>query len=351
MQTSKIMKEYRFDSTATDACKGVGLLLLLWHHLFYTYPEYGYFTYAAAQSAQVCVAIFVLLSGYGLSEAIKGKSVGLFMFYKTRLTRLYLNYWFIAALFIPIGTFFMNRTLDSVYVRYKYIKLIINMMGLNMYVMGGGGYNATWWYINLIMSLYILFPFINDLIKKYGVWFLLFCLLLLFPTGIEIPVLQVWILPFAFGIFMSHSNGFVSISSLLNKTGIMRFAILTCLIIATALFREHGFLLTKTKIDCLFGCLIIVLTVEIINSFYILKILLSFLGKHLFNIFLFHTFIYLYYWKEMIYFFRYPLLIFIVLLSVCLFISVLIEISKKRILFYKLSKAIENINIPDKIRI
>lgn len=48
-------------------------------------------------------------------------------------------------------------------------------------------------------------------------------------------------------------------------------------------------------------------------------------GKHSFNIFLFHTFIFYLYFSEIIYYPRNPVLIFIWLLAVCLAISVCIE--------------------------
>jgi hypothetical protein len=54
-----------FGINSTNACKGVALILLLWHHLFYQNPEYGLFVFKFATLSKVCVAIFVILSGYG----------------------------------------------------------------------------------------------------------------------------------------------------------------------------------------------------------------------------------------------------------------------------------------------
>lgn len=61
-------------------------------------------------------------------------------------------------------------------------------------------------------------------------------------------------------------------------------------------------------------------------------------GKHSMNIFLFHTFIYLYWFKDYIYITRNPLLIFLSLLIPCYIISVVIEFIKNRIGFYRLAK-------------
>lgn len=56
---------------------------------------------------------------------------------------------------------------------------------------------------------------------------------------------------------------------------------------------------------------------------------MSFVGRHSFNIFLFHTFIYAYYFGELIYWSSNPLLIYLTLLLVCLTVSVGIEQLKR----------------------
>lgn len=56
---------------------------------------------------------------------------------------------------------------------------------------------------------------------------------------------------------------------------------------------------------------------------------LVFLGRHSFNIFLFHTYIFSYYFHDYIYWKRNPLLIYLTLLAVCVPISMLIEWSKQ----------------------
>lgn len=51
------------------------------------------------------------------------------------------------------------------------------------------------------------------------------------------------------------------------------------------------------------------------------------------NIFLFHTFIYYYYFRSLIYYSSNPLMIFITLLSICLIISIVIEYLKEMLHF------------------
>jgi len=349
-----IHKGYPFDVTATNACKGVALLFLLWHHLFNQYPEYGFYIFLTSQLAKVCVSIFLILSGYGLSESIKNKKLGLFTFYKNHLTKLYLNYWLIAALFVSIGIIFMNYPLESAYNDHAYLKFLVQMTGLHRWIYPELGYNATWWYMSTIIPLYLLFPVIYLLTKKGGLWFFSFMLLImfLFPidvlTGNVIMHFLLWSIPFCFGVYISHRNGFVVINLLLKKTSILHFGILACLIIGVAFLRQSEFFINSLKIDWLLGSLIILFTFELSNLSYIIKRILSFLGNQLFNIFLFHTFIFYYYWQDKVYSFKNPLLIFTVFLSVCILVSVFIEQIKKLILFYKLEASIINISIHDK---
>ncbi len=56
---------------------------------------------------------------------------------------------------------------------------------------------------------------------------------------------------------------------------------------------------------------------------------LTFLGKHSFNIFLFHTFIYAYYFHDIIFWSRNPVFIVLTLLGVCIIISLFIDQLKK----------------------
>ena len=60
-----------FKLTAEDSkvAKGGAVLLLLWHHLFYMHPEYGWFVHWTACYAKICVAMFLILSGYGLANS------------------------------------------------------------------------------------------------------------------------------------------------------------------------------------------------------------------------------------------------------------------------------------------
>jgi hypothetical protein len=280
------------------------------------------------------------------------KKVGLFAFYQKRLIRLYANYWLIAIIFVPIGIFFYERTFQEVFTSHPYIKFLIQMAGLHRFAYTELGYNGTWWYMSVIIPLVILFPFIYDLIEKYGVLILIGFFLLILPKSEILPVINPWLLPFALGIFLSQKDYIIEISNRINILGNWRFLLLMILIVLVAKFRNNIYLLKGVEIDWLFGSLIILFVFELTILFKIVETTLSFLGKHLFNIFLFHSFFLIYpSWKDFTYSFKYPLLIFFVLLAISLIISLIIEQFKKVIRFKEITTRITRLEIPHSIEI
>lgn len=88
----------------SNTLKGVALLLLLIHHLFYIqkglYNDIQlvgkhYIVNEIGVFSKVCVAIFVFLSGYGLTVKAEQERIVPRRFYIVRLTKLILNFWFV----------------------------------------------------------------------------------------------------------------------------------------------------------------------------------------------------------------------------------------------------------------
>lgn len=339
-------RAFGFDKAATEACKGTALLLLLWHHLFYAHPEYGLLTFQTAQLAKVCVAIFVLLSGYGLSKSADVSKQGLLAFYVGRFAKLYLNYWLIAAIFIPIGVLLMSRPLSGAYNGHAGIKFLLQMLGLHRYLYSEYGYNGTWWYISTILGLYALFPFVLCLLRRSIWWGLPFCVLVVIPGAqSQIPVLGFWLFPFVLGIFLARTDGFVHARRWLARFRSFRYVLVVSAVASCGFFRQLDWAFGGMRIDWLLGALIILLTYELVASTRTPAVLhsLSFIGRHSFNIFLFHTFVYSYYWRDIVYSFKYPPIILAFLLVSCLLISMGIEALKRVIGYYPALAAIRRL--------
>lgn len=80
----------------TLVLKGVGIILMLLHHLFYIqeglYDDvhlYGnhYLVQEIGIFGKLCVSLFVFLSGYGLMISNKGRKIDPVQFYKRRFKK------------------------------------------------------------------------------------------------------------------------------------------------------------------------------------------------------------------------------------------------------------------------
>lgn len=96
---------------------------------------------------------------------------------------------------------------------------------------------------------------------------------------------------------------------------------------------------TKNLLDN-FEAPIIIYTISLCQKNKHVKVFLQFCGKHSFNIFLFHSFLYAFYFSDFYYYSSNPLFIYILLLSTSLFVSWAIEKLKIIIGFYKIQNYI-----------
>jgi peptidoglycan/LPS O-acetylase OafA/YrhL len=177
----------------TNFAKGIALCLMLIHHLFfYDFSYHGskivdivigghQVSHLLSVYSKVCVAMFSILSGYGLHKSIQNNPEGLKNFYLKHLSKIYLTYWFIWAVFVPVGFVFFNRNLNTVYGNYSLLKLVIQFFGLQNFF-GFGGFNPTWWFMSTCIALYLLFPLLNALTLRYRLKFVIFTAILMFVS-------------------------------------------------------------------------------------------------------------------------------------------------------------------------
>lgn len=334
-------QEKSFSIENTNSVKGVALCLLLVCHLFIQRPDIGLtvkgipIAQYLADLSKVCVALFVLMSGYGLNESLKGRRSGLRSFFVKRAAKIYLSYWFVWLLFVPPGIVVFGRTLESVYTRDVAIKFALNLLGLHKFF-GFWGYNETWWYISLTIGLYLLFPVLRILVRRYGLFVvvinapLVFIPFKYYATLGLLWVVLVYLFTFTLGIYASQVDLFVKMKSALPGHRGMKQLLITALLMLIIWQRMHGVLLPETLdsatvFNGVLAFWIVVFGYELVFPFRPLGRLLTFIGEHSYNIFLFHTFIYYYYFGDFIYAFKYPVVIFMVLLSLCLLVSGAIE--------------------------
>ena len=320
----------------SNVFKGLAILLMLWHHLFYNcqqlYDEFGFLTYDVIEytrvMAKLCVSIFVFISGYGLAvKAEKQGGIGsLKSFYRHRFTKLYLNYWYIWLLFVPISVFIFHRTLEMAYRENILQSLVLDILGV-INCTGGTSYNPTWWFYSCIIILYAIFPFVYYISKKDLLFTVLFCVCVKY-LPYEFNPIKNYIYVFLAGIVYVRYSPFTNFFPPTREKA-------AWLVLLALMLMERNSVGQVT--DCVITCCLVKLYAILgINSK--IKSTMAYLGKHSMNIFLIHTFIFNFWFMHQVYSSRNPIVIFIVLLLSCLVISVALEWLKDVIGFNKLIK-------------
>ncbi|MEG1574086.1 MAG: acyltransferase family protein [Bacteroidales bacterium] len=328
----------------------MALLLLLWHHLFYdrTMPYNDYFNLggilALGKVAVVCIALFVFLSGFGLSQSIKNKNVSIKKFYLRHLSKIYINYWLIWLIFVPIGVFVFGLTFDRVYGEYPIGKAFLTFIGLQ-YNFLEFGYNVTWWFITTIISLYLLFPLLNRLLKKWGLWFVCLCLIFGFihiPSVCHVNLLlpiQQWLAVFVLGMLCSKTMAIQFIPN--HRSHYFYYMVIVVLIIV--FWRQLVGVVTGHKADFLLAPAIIILIYMAIPVNSVIGKALAVVGRYSMDIFLFHTFIYCYWFTDIIYYTKDPIISFVTLFVICMTIAFMLDKFKKFIKVDAILKKIDSI--------
>lgn len=314
-----------FTKEYTLNAKGIAIIIMCMHHLFSTS---AYLT----PITKVCVAMFTILSGYGINESYKKQGKKYKEFVWIHIKRLMINYWyvFVPMTLLSVFWYVIPNALINVYGNgiNGLVNFILDFLGIRAFVYTPS-LNNTWWYMEAILCCYILFPIILKGIKKKT---LLTFIILLIPNvlGIWYPEILIttdreifYILPFALGIFFSEKGIFNKIVkfSLENK---YRYIIISIPIMILNLL-----LATKIKLIGNIFYAVSTICVSIWLSAYAKNIskLLMLLGKHSMNIFLSHSFFYFYLipGRKLMYICKIPIVKLIVLIIVSLIFSILIE--------------------------
>ena len=356
------MTDIVFDRRQTNMAKGVALLLLLWHHLFYNSPEkydmfFSVFSFRGipvesfiADFCKVCVAVFLILSGYGLTKSFSKYTERNYVngrltisqnvkYVKNHLLKLLLDYWFIYIIFVPLGLFF-GKSFLSVYGKNP-LHYLADFFGVS-YLFFGHQFtmNKTWWFMSIIIFYYLLFPIFYKLLKYSSELFLLISLFVLFFPVPDFRELKIWLAPFAFGMWISKRQIFTLLSRKINT--LPKAIGCSFIFVLLTSFLRINYFWNSVHIDFLFAFSIILFSFLLFSRIPVLNTVLEHLGKYSGAIFMFHTFIYAYYFKYLIYWFKYSLAIFIVMVVVCYLIAVAIEWIKKFIRYDKLVNKLTN---------
>lgn len=154
----------------TSAIKGIAILLMLWHHLFLSTTEYGTLTQSLAIVFKVCVALFLFVSGYGLTRQYSGldkRNIRTTVkFLLRRFINFFLPYWFCFVLVVLVGNICGYTFHDAYPATRNTLKcFLLDIWGQ----MGYDSYLSPWWFNKMIIQLYLIFPLLCLIVyNKYS---------------------------------------------------------------------------------------------------------------------------------------------------------------------------------------
>lgn len=157
--------------------KGIGILLLLFHHLFFNKARFGPYDVTPqfisenslitiATAARVCVWIFVFISAYGITiqylNRSESESIPCFTF--KRWFSLMKNFWLVYVL-VTLTLFAAGLPVDKYNGNPLYA--ILDFLGIAD-IFGTPTRSGAWWYMSFAQVMVVLMPFLIELCKKFS---------------------------------------------------------------------------------------------------------------------------------------------------------------------------------------
>ena len=333
----------------TGIIKGVAICLMLWHHLFPNALYYGRSSMVLFMVAvgKVCVSLFLLVSGYGVacqysklitySKSLKERFFATIKFIAKRYVKFYTGYWIIFLIFVLFGCEVIGVSLESRYETDNVMfPLVVDFFGL----MGYHSYNITWWFNRTILLLYFVFPILYLLIRKIPYISLALCFALcLFPIPIAfVNEMTIWMFPFFMGIFWAMKiPQRYTISNKRKYWLLLPIVLILCCVLVY--FRQNRLIpyFTGITVDGLLALVVSFIVIILIRDLPVVNVAFSFLGKQSANVYMVHTFLFSYWFPQFIYAPKYAILIFLLLLSCSICISMILELIKEKSGIYDLS--------------
>lgn len=336
-----------FTRTDSSVVKGVAILCLLFYHLFehaervttmqVDYRPFSLESFLLFSSfGNICVAIFVFLSSYGIAKGICEKErngqqitfVQLFQMACGRYIKLTINF---LAMFISVNLlWFYKFDYAGLYGRgwQGGLYVLLDATGLSG-LFKTFTINQTWWYMELAIVIIFVVPLLYLVVKKLGYYALPLAVLLPVVVDLTFDIKRYYFV-MLFGVAAVVLGWFEKSFSMKCPLAIQA-VVGVVLLVGSVFFRQNYVVYTEFAylVDAPIALLVSWFSARMLASLPVIGKVLGFFGKHSMNIYFVHTFFYMAIYQKFIYSFKYAGLIFLVLLGVCLVYSVILEGVKK----------------------
>lgn len=348
--------EYEMDFSKEDSfkCKGFAILIMLFHHMYMSSDRYEEFTISfapltelavnqIADFCKLCVGIYVFISAFGLTKSYSSWKNGVSSFILQRTFKtMFLFY------IIYIGAILLSFVIAkewNIYSAYGYggenetfpalWYMFIDFLGLAD-LFQTPTFNETWWYMSLAILLVFLIPALNKLYDKLNaVWMLSMAILLPEAMGLSqgnhvvryLPLIILGIIcarTRLLGICRERLAKCKKVGKILCVSGFIIFYIV-CFTLREGILKDDFIGIW----DCSVSFVSICVLYFFINRITFLSGILKFFGNYSTLIFLTHTFIRYYWFKDFVYGHISAWVNYIVLLVAALFTAVVLDLLLK----------------------
>jgi len=361
-----------FSKANSTALKGVAIIMMVFHHCYSLPQRYAgrgidfspfgqHWVAMFSNSFKICVSLYAFITGYGLYLSFKNMTKrekltprNITKWTAARYIKTMSGFWLIVVLSYIIcqlidgrtyRVFFFGTTITET--ASGLVRMATNFLGLGK-LFGVNYFCGTWWYMSLAVLFILTAPLFVVLLDRFGsvaVLVLSFALPRIFKVPYEASSFVSFQCAFLFGMVFAKHNLLVRFANVkwlsgkaekLNKP--VKFVGMAAL--CFVLIYLYHCLMASKFYEVRFAVIptvIIIFCYEFLLDTIAIRKVLYFFGKHSMNIFLTHTFIRGIYLNDFIYSFGKWWEIPIVLFTLSLLLSVIIELFKKLIRFDRIT--------------
>lgn len=326
--------------------KGIAILFMLLLHLFCNKNYSGLYEpliyvgkypliYYLALFGDCCVAIYCFCSGYGLMYNYQNSYVSFSKHNLKRVFNLYLKFWVIFVLFvILIGTVVLKK--EGYPGSLKTI--LLTLTGLSP------GYNGAWWFFTTYIFLIITSKKLYDLISKYNSMLVVTLSFIFYFFAyiqrIKVPIVVdsefgnyflrqlalygTSLFPFVVGAVFQKEKIYSRLSKFFERIKWKNFLLISVVVLMIIL---HGFV--ETLFVAVFTGIVFICCYNLLSKGRKIERIFQYFGKHSTNLWLIHMFFYMIFFEKYIFVLKYPVLIYLWLILICLIFSYIINFVEK----------------------
>lgn len=338
-----------FGKEHTTMAKGILIILMVIHHALadsvveqyhvQTVISDGVLLDQMVRFCKICISGFAFLSAYGMTIHLKKQKDernSYFRFMCIRLFKLESSVVFVYILAVFYKRFIVTESIRLLYDQgngFKPLYMLIDALGMAIYF-ETPEINITWWYLHFAILLIMTMPFLYMLYKRFRYLLLpAACFLPMAVSSLEVRAgIQsnyAMLLPSVFlGIAFAYEGWFETIKKKnLEYRWLKPVKLVSIILLIKIAFDFWTYVQPSFAYHFVF--VIPFAVYEFIGGIPVLNGVLKILGKNATNIFLIHTFIYHYWYTDILYSLKKDWCIIIALVVVCVVVSMAVELLKK----------------------